>query len=158
MLDLEVAVEQEEARLRQLHPTPSDIPSCLNAFDDFLACGRKRLVAHLVQSLTYCIVIRNQIKSLYRFGHRTTDCDRKFNDFKFCLTLKIMHPEERREAWIRRRAEWWAYRRLGNSSENVWDIRKCVSLPLLLFGFVQKVDREPIQFPKPVTEEMMRNI
>ena len=42
-------MEQEEARLRQLHPTPSDIPSCLNAFDDFLACGRKRLVAHLVQ-------------------------------------------------------------------------------------------------------------
>jgi len=123
MLDFKVAVEQEEARLRLLHPTPSDVPGCFNSFDDFLACG----------------LIRNQIKSLYRFGHRTTDCDRKFDEFKFCLTLKVMHPEERREAWIRRRAEWWAQRRLGKSSENVWDIRK-----------------EPILFPKPITEETMR--
>ena len=96
----------------------------------FLPAVVRDSVPHLVQSLTYSIVIRNQIKSLYRFGHRTTDCDRKFNEFKFCLTLKVMHPEERREAWIRRRAEWWAHRRLGKSSENVWDIRKCVSLPL----------------------------
>ena len=41
-LDFKVAVEQEEARLRLLHPTPSDIPGCLDTFDDFLACGRKR--------------------------------------------------------------------------------------------------------------------
>ena len=96
----------------------------------FLPAVVRDSVPHLVQSLTYSIVIRNQIKSLYRFGHRTTDCDRKFDDFKFCLTLKVMHPEERREAWIRRRAEWWAHRRLGKSSEDVWDIRKCVPLPL----------------------------
>ena len=128
-LDFKVAVEQEEARLRLLHPTPSDIPGCLNTFDDFLACSRKRLCYPTCPNLSYCIVIRSQIKSLYRFGHRTTDCDRKFDEFKFCLTLKVMHPEERREAWIRRRAEWWAHRRLGKSSENVWDIRKCVSLP-----------------------------
>ncbi|KAF8806419.1 hypothetical protein BYT27DRAFT_6624159 [Phlegmacium glaucopus] len=123
-LDFKVAVEQEEARLRLLHPTPSDIPSCLSTFDDYLACS----------------LIRNQIKSIYRFGHRTKECDRKYDGFKFCLTLKIMHPEEQRETWIRRRAEWWAHRRLGKSSENVWDIRK-----------------EPIQFPKPITEEMMRS-
>ena len=42
-LDFKIAVEQEEARLRLLHPTPSDIPGCLNTFDDFLACSRKRL-------------------------------------------------------------------------------------------------------------------
>lgn len=42
-LDFKVAVEQEEARLRLLHPTPSDIPGCFNTFDDFLACSRKRL-------------------------------------------------------------------------------------------------------------------
>ncbi len=35
----------------------------------------------------------------------------------------MMHPEERREAWIRRRAEWWANRRLGGCSEDVWDLR-----------------------------------
>ena len=68
-----------------------------------------------------------------------------------------MHPEERREAWIRRRAEWWAHRRLGKSSEDVWDIRKCVSLPLYFFFVQEEEDREPIQFPKPITEEMMRS-
>ena len=41
-LDFKVAVEQEAARLRLLHPTPSDIPGCLSTFDDYLACSRKR--------------------------------------------------------------------------------------------------------------------
>jgi hypothetical protein len=41
----------------------------------------------------------------------------------------MMHPEERREAWIRRRAEWWANKRVGKSSEDVWDIREYVSFP-----------------------------
>jgi len=134
-LDFKVVVEQEEARLRLLHPTPSDIPGCLSTFDDYLACSRKGLRYHLVQILTICIVIRNQIKSVYRFGHRVQECDRKYDDFKFCLTLKVMHPEEQHEAWIRRRAEWWAHRRLGKSSENVWDIRKCVSLLLQFLSF-----------------------
>jgi len=69
--------------------------------------------------------MRSQIKSIYRFGERSS-CDRKFEEFKFCLSLKVMHPEEQREAWIRRRAEWWANRRLGKSSEDVWDIRESV--------------------------------
>lgn len=42
-LDFEAAVGQEEARLRLLHPTPSDIPGCLSTFDDYLSCSRKRL-------------------------------------------------------------------------------------------------------------------
>ena len=68
-----------------------------------------------------------------------------------------MHPEEQREAWIRKRAEWWAHRRLGKSSENVWDIRKCVSLSVKCIFCSSGGDREPIQFPKPITEEMMRS-
>ena len=94
---------------------------------------------------------------MYRFGHRTKDCDRKYDEFKFCLTLKVMHPEEQREAWIRRRAEWWAHRRLGKSSENVWEIRRCVSLVLKCFFVQEEESREPIQFPKPITEEMIRS-
>ncbi|PPQ97381.1 hypothetical protein CVT26_006615 [Gymnopilus dilepis] len=38
-LDFEKAVQQEEARLRVLHPTPADIPGCLSVFDDYLACN-----------------------------------------------------------------------------------------------------------------------
>ncbi|KAF9451937.1 hypothetical protein P691DRAFT_722938 [Macrolepiota fuliginosa MF-IS2] len=121
-LDFKVAVKQEEERLRRLHPTPSDIPGCLSLFDNYLSCS----------------VIRSQIKSIYRYGERP-ECSPKFEEFKFCMTLKSLHPEERRDAWIRRRAEWWAHRRLKNSSEDIWDIRE-----------------QPLQsFPQPITDEMM---
>jgi hypothetical protein len=32
-------VSQEETRLRQLHPTPDDIPTCMSQFDNFLSCN-----------------------------------------------------------------------------------------------------------------------
>ena len=38
-ITFETAVSQEEARLRQLHPTTEDIPSCMSLFDDFLSCN-----------------------------------------------------------------------------------------------------------------------
>lgn len=64
--------------------------------------------------------------------------------------MKVMHPEERREAWIRRRAEWWANRRLGRSSEDVWDIREYVYFFLLVFKLdVRDVkQRAPAQLSK----------
>ena len=67
--------------------------------------------------------LRSQVKAIYRYGGRP-QCADKMDDFKFCLTLKALHPEEQREAWIKRRAEWWARRRLAKSSEDVWDIRE----------------------------------
>ncbi|KAF8893845.1 hypothetical protein BD779DRAFT_1503710 [Infundibulicybe gibba] len=121
-LDFKTAVRQEEEYLRLLHPTPSDIPGCIRLFDDYLSCN----------------VIRSQIKSLYRYGERP-ECSPKMEEFKFCMSLKSMHEEERREAWIRRRAEWWANRRLAKSSEDVWNIRE-----------------EPLtSFPTPITNELM---
>lgn len=125
-LDFDKVVEQEVVRLRALHPTPEDIPGCVSLFDDYLACNGECIGA--VPSwltLMDCFekVIRSQVKNIYRYGERTK-CDQKFAGFKYCLTTKVMHPEERREAWIRRRAEWWATRRLGQSSENVWDMRE----------------------------------
>jgi hypothetical protein len=77
-------------------------------------------------------VLASQLKSLYRHGH-ISRCSDKLDDFKFCLSTRTMHPDERREAWIRRRAEWWARRRLARSSEGVWEVRRCV-LPALCFG------------------------
>ncbi|KAF9012406.1 hypothetical protein BDQ17DRAFT_1297462 [Cyathus striatus] len=116
-LDFKTAVAQEEDYLRRVHPTPNDVPGCLNLFDIYLSCG----------------VIRSQVKSLYRYGERP-NCSPKLEEFKFCLMLKPMHPEEQREAWIRRRAEWWANKRLAKSSEDVWDIRE-----------------EPLQsYPRPI--------
>lgn len=37
--DLQTAVKQEEAYLREVHPAPEDIPGCMKLFDDFLACN-----------------------------------------------------------------------------------------------------------------------
>lgn len=38
-IEFETAVSQEEARLRQLHPTTDDTPTCMSVFDDFLSCN-----------------------------------------------------------------------------------------------------------------------
>ncbi|KAF5370692.1 hypothetical protein D9758_002006 [Tetrapyrgos nigripes] len=82
---------------------------------------------------------RSQVKSYYRYGQGTV-CGAKLQDWKFCLGLKFLEPEEQREAWIRRRAEWWARRRLGKSSEDVWEMRT-----------------EPVSnFPKPMSETDMQ--
>lgn len=89
----------------------------------FHAVVSRVALLHAPTLISSCKVIRSQVKSIYRFGHRA-NCDRKFEEFKFCLSLKVMHLEEQRDAWIRRRAEWWAHRRLGKSSEDVWDIRE----------------------------------
>jgi len=74
-------------------------------------------------------VLGNQLKSIYRFGEMA-HCSTKWNEFKFCMSIKGLHPEQRRDAWIRHRAEWWARRRLGSGSENVWEQRTYVSLSL----------------------------
>jgi hypothetical protein len=70
-------------------------------------------------------VLGTQLKSIYRFGEMAR-CSAKWNEFKFCMSIKGLHPEQRRDAWIRHRAEWWARRRLGSSSENVWEMRTYV--------------------------------
>ena len=124
----ETAVSQEEARLRQLHPTTEDIPSCMTVFDDFLSCNSMLHYSfHLSRAYSYGLgpVLGTQLKSIYRFGEMA-HCSPKWNEFKFCLSIKGLHPEQRRDAWIRHRAEWWARRRLGTSSENVWERRAYV--------------------------------
>ena len=68
------------------------------------------------------VVIASQMKSLYRYG-QMAECQNKLEDFKYCMSSKSMHPQEKYEAWIRRRAEWWARRRMTKSSEEVWEIR-----------------------------------
>ncbi|KAI0051172.1 hypothetical protein FA95DRAFT_1485886 [Auriscalpium vulgare] len=101
-----IAVQEETSRLRTLHPTPEDIPSCMTLFDEFLSCN----------------MVGKQFRALYRFGEMA-HCTPKFNEFKFCMSVKGLHPEQRRDEWIRHRAEWWARRRVGTSSESVWDVR-----------------------------------
>ncbi|TNY22571.1 hypothetical protein DMC30DRAFT_348813 [Rhodotorula diobovata] len=87
------------------------MPSCLTLFDNFLLCYS----------------LASQIKSVYRHG-APRECTPKFEDFKFCMSIKNLSDEQRDEVWVRRRAEWWARRRLGKSSEDVWEARRCVAL------------------------------
>nr|XP_018259349.1 uncharacterized protein I303_08277 [Kwoniella dejecticola CBS 10117]OBR81507.1 hypothetical protein I303_08277 [Kwoniella dejecticola CBS 10117] len=63
-----------------------------------------------------------QLRSMYRYGE-FRDCTWKWEDFKYCLSLKSEEGDVRRKLWIKRRAEWWAKRRVGGSSEDVWDMR-----------------------------------
>jgi hypothetical protein len=123
MSRFDFVVRQEEAYLRLLHPTPDDIPGCISLFDTYLSCNGMRWIKHCqVLFQSYPQVIRSQVKAIYRYGGRPV-CGDKLEDFKFCMSIKSMHPEERRDAWIRRRAEWWAHRRMTKSSEDIWDIR-----------------------------------
>lgn len=124
-LDYETAVQQEIAHLKKVHPKPEDIPSCMALLDTFLSCHRECVLIQIRQVLTNRVVLNNQMKFLYRYGHMA-ECAQKAEDFKFCLSNKSLHEEERYEAWIRHRAEWWAKRRLAKSSEDVWEVRRYV--------------------------------
>jgi hypothetical protein len=119
-------LEEEKARLRKLHPTPEDIPTCLTVLEDFLSCNSINLLSllNLINSMTrFLTVIGSQFRSLYREGQVAT-CRPKLDEFKFCLSLRSLSSEERREVWINRRADWWARRRISGSSEDVWEIRR----------------------------------
>jgi hypothetical protein len=122
-VDFQAAAKQEEDYLRAVHPATTDIPGCMNLFDKYLSCNGPSLPPGILSShLSPFSVVASQVKSLYRYGHMTV-CGQKLDDFKFCISRKSLHPEERREAWIRRRAEWWANRRITKSSEDVWEMR-----------------------------------
>ena len=70
-----------------------------------------------------CYALGPQLRNMYRHG-TYRDCTWKWADFKYCLSLKAEDMEERRELWIKRRAEWWARRRFEGSSEDVWNVRE----------------------------------
>jgi len=69
------------------------------------------------------------------------------------MSKKGLHPEQRRDAWIRHRAEWWARRRLGLSSENVWETRTYVTFltTTIIVSVSLKASREPLRdYPPPL--------
>ncbi|KAK8844169.1 hypothetical protein IAR55_006963 [Kwoniella newhampshirensis] len=101
------SVLHDEEKYQELqYPTFEDVPGCMRLLDEFLMC--------------YALV--PQLRNMYRHGE-FRDCTWKFQDFKYCLSMKSETPEARRDLWVKRRADWWARRRVGGSSEDVWDIR-----------------------------------
>ncbi|GHJ87371.1 hypothetical protein NliqN6_3773 [Naganishia liquefaciens] len=101
------ALADELKYQEQLYPSMDDVPSCMTLFDEFLMC----------------YALGPQIRQVYRFG-TPQPCTRRFEDFKYCMSLKGEPEDERRRLWVRRRAEWWAGRRVGASSEDVWNVRR----------------------------------
>jgi hypothetical protein len=127
-------VKEEEAIQDASLDFSGGVPTCLKIFDRYIKCyGKTLLVAFLLFTkdathlFIYCYFLAkglaSQTTSLYRQGRLKEDCQDIFHDWAFCLTLRGLEPEEKRRQWIQRRAEWWARRRLGRSSEDVWDAR-----------------------------------
>lgn len=81
------------------------------------------LVADDSDEFFMCYALFPQMRNVYRYGE-LRDCTYKFDDFKYCMSLKGEDLEERRKLWVRRRSEMWASRRVGGSSEDVWDVRE----------------------------------
>ncbi|WRT69233.1 uncharacterized protein IL334_006217 [Kwoniella shivajii] len=101
------SILQDEERYQELqYPNVEQVPGCMRLLDEFLMC----------------YALAPQLRSMYRFGE-FRDCTWKWEDFKYCLSLKSEDEEARRELWVKRRAEWWAKRRVSGSSEDVWDVR-----------------------------------
>jgi hypothetical protein len=101
----ESVVKQEEV-IQGAAMTMDEVPTCMTLFDNWAKC----------------FALGPQIKHIYRYGG-ANDCKPKLEDFKYCLTLKGLSPEERRATWIRKRAEAMATKRLSLSSEDVWTLR-----------------------------------
>ncbi|WVW79532.1 hypothetical protein I302_101501 [Kwoniella bestiolae CBS 10118] len=116
------SVLQDEEKYQEVqYPTTEQVPTCMTLLDEFLMC----------------YALAPQLRSMYRYGE-FRDCTWKWEDFKYCLSLKSEDEEVRRKLWIKRRAEWWAKRRVGGSSEDVWDVRS----------------EPPKNFPPLVSEEI----
>ena len=134
IVSFETAVQQEFEHLSRVHPTAKDIPSCWSLFSQYMECNGRLYCVHDLQFPNKYIVVKNQMKSLYRYGHMA-ECSQKSKDWRFCLTLKTLDAEERRKEWLMHRARWWAERRTSGSSEDVWDMRRCANLYFLYLHF-----------------------
>ncbi|CAD6584725.1 MAG: hypothetical protein CYPHOPRED_002831 [Cyphobasidiales sp. Tagirdzhanova-0007] len=100
-------VEDEIATQRINLPINGGLPSCVTLFDNFLLC----------------FAVGSQFTSLYRYG-TARDCSAKWDDFKFCMANRSLSEEQKTEEWIKRRAEFWAVKRLESSSEEIWEAKK----------------------------------
>ncbi|WFD25348.1 hypothetical protein MNAN1_000316 [Malassezia nana] len=105
--DLEM-LRREELALEAAAIPPGDVPSCLQLFDKWLSC----------------YALGSQFRHAYRYG-TVADCHRYSDDLKFCMTMRKLDPEARRDAYLYRRADERAHARRGlRSSEAVWEMRR----------------------------------
>ncbi|OCF39581.1 hypothetical protein I317_06643 [Kwoniella heveanensis CBS 569] len=132
----ESVLSDEEKYQALQYPSTEEVPGCMRLLDEFLMCyvlkaNKPHTIALLVARTNPAITLlmltptalAPQLRSMYRHGE-FRDCTWKWQDFKYCLSLKSEDEESRRQLWIKRRADWWARRRVGGSSEDVWEMRR----------------------------------
>ncbi|ORX39299.1 hypothetical protein BD324DRAFT_619194 [Kockovaella imperatae] len=101
-------VYRDELRNQEAQiPTVDDVPTCMSLFDSFFKC----------------YALFPAVRGYYRYGY-VRSCSHKWDDYKYCLSIKSEDAEERRRLWIKRVAEGWTKRRLEGSSEDVWEARR----------------------------------
>lgn len=125
--DFEQLVQEELPVQRASLAMQGGAPTCMTLFDEFFSCFCESSTPHrrpiLVPDRSHSIAaLGNQARALYRYGH-AKDCTPKFEEFKFCMSIKSLSDERREEVWVRRRAEMWARRRMGRCSDDVWTSR-----------------------------------
>ena len=86
--DMDTLRREELVLEAAANPRDEFPPSCLTLFDRWLTC----------------YALGPQFRSIYRYG-TIADCAPRREDFKYCLTLRSLEPEERRAKWLERRAE-----------------------------------------------------
>ncbi|KAL9081820.1 MAG: hypothetical protein Q9159_007004 [Coniocarpon cinnabarinum] len=91
-------------------PAPSlypDTMSCTQAFDNAY----------------YCASMGGQLNNIYRYGGLRS-CTEQWKQWRFCMRMKTMSEDEKKK----RIREWYlrkdAVRRVGKSSEDVWEVRQ----------------------------------
>jgi hypothetical protein len=109
---------RDEVIIQGAAMTLDEVPTCMSLFDTWASC----------------FALGPQFKHIYRYGY-PNNCKAKKEDFKYCLTLKSLSNEERRDTWIQRRAEAAASKRLSQSSEDVWTLRRD---PLIDAAYLQE--------------------
>lgn len=129
----------EEVQIHSAALPPAEMPSCMNLFDKWATCfgAFPSLLLSIDFQLTppcFGTALGPQARFIYRYGS-FTDCKDKLEDFKFCLTMRGISAEERRDRWLQRKAEKTAAKRLTSSSEDVWEMRR---EPLVDPAFIQQ--------------------
>ncbi|KAK0534206.1 hypothetical protein OC834_001993 [Tilletia horrida] len=98
---------KQELVIQAAAMSKDEMPSCTKLFDRCLSC----------------FALFPQLNAIYRHGSFSA-CEDKVDDWKACLTLRGLDPDEKYKAWIQRRAEIAAHKRMGKqSTEDIWSFR-----------------------------------
>ncbi|CAD6892489.1 unnamed protein product [Tilletia caries] len=120
---------KQELAIQSAAMSKDEMPSCTTLFDRCLSC----------------FALFPQLNAIYRHGSFSS-CEDKVDDWKACLSLRGLDPDEKYRAWIQRRAEMAARKRMSKqTTEDVWTFRFTPD------GHVVDPEHESDDFPNPIS-------